>query len=230
MGVAIGIMILAVCGRSTKVRGTTPARRRLSRRTGLGSRWASLIVVLITLAAELVGCGGNGGNDAPATHPPATVAFAGSPPSAAQPPVRVGKSVVVTGNTNFARPKSPLRVTVTKVLTHPTATSFQRRSIPKGGKFVAVRMTIVNVGKATWAGQPGDDSALIDNAFEQALHGPDIERCGGPFAKRVELRPGERQRGCLVFVMPTHRRPRFFQFNPDFPASQAGEWDVGAGR
>lgn len=194
--------------------------------------WIPATAVLAAVA--LAGCGGDdkkkdGTTTAATKPPPRTATFPGARPQTVRPPARVGQPVTVIGSTSVARPKVPLKVTVTKVLRNAGATTFQRSGLARNAKFVGIKLTIVNTGKATWAGMPANDAALIDNRDEQAVKGPDIESCGGPFAVRVELRPGERQRGCITYLMPKRRRPVLFQFNPDFPASQAGEWRLTRG-
>jgi len=119
-----------------------------------------------------------------------------------------------------------LRVKVASIRNPLSATPFQRRALPKGSRFVGVRLTLVNAGKSTWTGSPAQASTLLTNKDTQAAKGGVAGQCGGAFATRVEISPDSRQRGCLVFVLDRRERPATFQFSASAPAALAGEWKI----
>jgi hypothetical protein len=151
------------------------------------------------------------------------------PPSAAQPPVQRPAPIRTTQTVQAAsgapnRPKTTLKVKVVRLVRGLRPNSFQFGGSQKGLRFVGVQVTFVNVGRATWTGAPGKDSVLITSSDTQASGIMAAATCGGTFATKVELLPGERQRGCLPFVMEKRRSPKLFQFSPDSPATPPVEW------
>jgi len=90
--------------------------------------------------------------------------------------------------------------------------------------FVGVRISLTNIGRWPWSGKPGDVSTLVTSADTQAGKATSAGGCGGAFSLKTEISAGERQRGCLVFILPKRQRPKLFQFSPDYPATPPLQW------
>jgi hypothetical protein len=140
-------------------------------------------------------------------------------------PMRTTQTIqAASGASN--RPKTTLKVTVTRLLRGLHPNDFQFGGSRKGLRFVGVRISFKNIGQATWTGTPSDDTVLITSSDTQANMLVGAGNCGGSFARKVELLPGERQRGCLPFVLKRTQSPKLFQFSPDSPATPPVEWTL----
>jgi uncharacterized protein DUF4352 len=123
--------------------------------------------------------------------------------------------------------KTTLHVTVTGVIDPLHPNSFQAAGLAKGTRYVGVRLSIKNVGRSTWSGGPAKASTLLTSSDTQANHGTSVGACAGPFAGGAQITPGERQRGCVVFVLRRKQRAKTFQFSPNSPATAPSEWSLG---
>jgi hypothetical protein len=149
-----------------------------------------------------------------------------APPTPVQRPARIRRIESVQASSAPNRPKTTLKVKVARLVKGLQPNSFQLGGSHKGMKFVGVQLTIVNAGRATWSGSPGKVSTLLTNANTQAGTLTAAGTCGGAFSTKVEILPGERQRGCVPFVLKTGQRAQRFQFSPDAPATPPVEWSL----
>jgi hypothetical protein len=138
----------------------------------------------------------------------------------------VGTPITIRGG-HTERKQTELKVTVTAVL-DPVSGSPADQALAKGGRFVGVELTLRNIGQATYSESPLQDSKLLVADRSEAdpvnlLGGP----CGGSFALRLRLRPGEMARGCVPFEVAGGARPASFQFALDSGfGPEIGTWSL----
>jgi hypothetical protein len=140
-------------------------------------------------------------------------------------PQRLRTSATLTAINAPGRPLGKLRVTVVGLLDHLKPGFFQAPQVGKRD-LVAVSITVTNVGAVAWSGSPSASATLITTRGRQAGGLNVAGGCVTTFATRLELAPGEQQRGCLAYVVNRGARPKLFQFSPNFPASPAAEWTL----
>lgn len=200
---------------------------------------AAKSLLLALLALPWAACGGDSSSSTTTAAAPtgtearATTRAATPPPI--PPPARVGQSVVRSASSGTApgtsaagpvkRRKTKLRIRVLGVLDPLPTNSLTETGLRKGQRYVAVRLELKNVGRAAWSDAPSGISTLVSTRGQQApkatglLGGP----CGG-FQDRVELAPGDSQRGCVNFILYRPAKGRIFQFSPDYPATAPAQW------
>ncbi|MDF5753063.1 DUF4352 domain-containing protein [Spongiactinospora sp. TRM90649] len=157
----------------------------------------------------------------PSAEPPATQ------PPATQPPAeedeenrvaKVGETLIVKG---FRR-DAVVAVTVNRII--DAATPNNRFLQPKdGARYVAVELTLKNVGQEVYTGSPFISTELIDTEGQQ--HTPtfaDVEE-GVSFGGSVTISKGDFRKGIVVFDVPRESKPGKLQFGMTF-GDQKGEW------
>jgi len=191
------------------------------------------------LALSIAACGGGGKKDSGASstvasNAPGTLTTGASPqatPSggggSSLPPVKPAQalrtSATLTAASAPGRPLTKIKVTVTGYKDNVAPGFLQKGAIGRG-HITTVAITFKNMGFATWSGNPSGDAALITSRDTQAGGLTVGGGCVNGFARRVELLPGEAQRGCLAFVLNRGAKPKSFQFSPNFPATPPAEW------
>ncbi|MFN8133582.1 MAG: hypothetical protein U0R70_18725 [Solirubrobacteraceae bacterium] len=95
-----------------------------------------------------------------------------------------------------------IRITVLGVLDPLPANAFTVKGLKGGQRYVAVRLSLKNVGRTPWADSPSALSTLISSRKQQAPKATGLlgGACNG-FQDRVELAPGDEQRGCVGFIL-----------------------------
>jgi hypothetical protein len=188
------------------------------------SGWIRVAVLGTCCALAVAGCGGSSSNDKKTTSTTSSTTKSVPPKPVPPPPVlaKVGTPQDVTAS-HGGKPKTTLKVTVTGYVPKLTPRFLQVGKL-RGARYVGVRLLLVNVGDAAWSGSPGRAGTLVTGRDTQAPKVPAVGTCGGPFASKVELIRGERQRGCLAFILAAGERPGHFQFSPDSPTSPPVEW------
>jgi hypothetical protein len=143
------------------------------------------------------------------------------------PPVlaKLGTPQDVLAATSGGGPKTTLKVYATKYLRKLTPRFLQAPKL-KGQRYVGVRLTLINVGQAPWIGSPARAATLITSNGTQATQVKAVASCGGPFGAKVQLVRGERQTGCLAWILKEGERPGHLQFAPDSPATPPVEWSL----
>ncbi|TMR94342.1 DUF4352 domain-containing protein [Nonomuraea basaltis] len=134
----------------------------------------------------------------------------------------VGGSLTLEGTD----PGLQMTVTVNK-LVNP-ATPAQDFMKPKtGNKFVAVQVTLSNVGQAVYSDAPTNGALLIDGEGQQYRSTFYEVREGQPFGGMATINNGDSRKGVIVFEVPETAKPAKFQFglNSGF-ADQKGEWTL----
>ena len=192
-----------------------------------------LVTVIAALCALGVASCGSTGDSAkststaskPATPPPTKSAPAPTPKPKLAP---LGTTFTVQAGSGSGpnRPTTQLKVRATRLINRINGNFFQRGALQRGNRFVGVQLSLTNVGRGPWSGSPGDLSTLITSTDTQAAHGNSAGSCGAPFAEKAELSPGERQRGCVVFIVGRGEQPKIVQFSPNAPTTPPAEWSA----
>jgi hypothetical protein len=192
----------------------------------------------VALALAMGACGGGGkdknsSSTTTAANAPGTLTT-GAPPQATpkagtvtlpkvRPPQRLRTSAVLVAASAAGRPLTKVKVTVIGFQDNVTP-GFLQRPLVGRRHLTTVSITFKNVGFAIWSGNPSSDAALITTRDTQAGTLTVGGGCVTGFASRVELLPGETQKGCLAFVLNRGAKPKFFQFSPNFPNTPPAEW------
>jgi hypothetical protein len=162
----------------------------------------------------------------PAAPPATTPAAPGPVPKPKLAPLGTTFTLQAGSGSGPNRPTTQLKVRATRLINRINGNFFQRGALQKGNRFVGVRLSLTNVGRIGWSGSPGDLSTLLTSSDTQAAHGNSAGGCGAPFAQKAELSPGERQRGCVVFIVARGDQPKIFQFSPNAPTTPPAEWSA----
>jgi hypothetical protein len=205
------------------------------------SRVLALAATAIALALTIAACGGggkkdNGTSSTVASNAPGTLTT-GAPPQATPsggsgnslPPVKPAQALRTSATLNAAsapgRPLTQIKVTVTGYKDNVAPGFLQKGAIGRG-HIATVTIAFKNAGFATWSGNPSADAVLITTRNTQAGALTAGGGCVNGFATRVELLPGETQKGCLAFILNRGAKPKSFQFSPNFPATPPAEWQL----
>jgi Domain of unknown function (DUF4352) len=199
-------------------------------------RLTALAAIVVALTVGLAACGGGSKDNSStsASNAPGTLTT-GAPPQPAPsggnslPPVKPAQKLRTSATLDAAsaqnRPLTKLRVTVTAVKSR-VKPGFLQAGAVGSGHMATVTIAFKNVGFATWSGNPTADAALITTKDRQASPLTVGGGCVNGFATRVELLPGETQRGCLAFILNRGASPKLFQFSPNFPSTPPAEWQL----
>ena len=201
------------------------------------SRLLVSATISVALALTVTACGGGGkdknsSSTATAAKAPGTLTT-GAPPQAppsggnSLPPVkpaqRLRSSATLVAASAPGRPLTKIKVTVTGFKNNATPGFLQKGAVGRA-HMATVSIVFKNVGFAVWSGNPASDAALITSRNTQAGPLTVGGGCVNGFATRVELLPGETQRGCLAFILNRGAKPKSFQFSPNFPNTPPAEW------
>jgi hypothetical protein len=151
----------------------------------------------------------------------ATQAPATQPPAAQEQTAlvaKVGESLTVKG----LKPGVEVAVTLNRVIDN--ATSNNQYVKPKdGGRYVAVELTLKNVGSEVYTDSPIVGGALIDAEGQQ--HRPTFAEVteGTVFGGSVTVNRGDTRKGLIVFEVPAAAKAAKLQFGVGW-GQQKGEW------
>ncbi|HEX9888002.1 MAG TPA: DUF4352 domain-containing protein [Nitriliruptorales bacterium] len=84
----------------------------------------------------------------------------------------------------------------------------------EGRRYVALRLTLANVGDVDYSDSPGNGATLIDASNQQydvAILGGDLAECQS-LGSSVTMPPGDTRTGCIGFALPADAAPDRFQF------------------
>ncbi|MFC7583973.1 DUF4352 domain-containing protein [Nonomuraea antimicrobica] len=96
-----------------------------------------------------------------------------------------------------------------------------------GDKFVAVEVTLANVGQAVYDEAPMFGARLIDGQNQQYSPSLYQVREGQSFGGTATINGGDSRKGVLVFEIPQAAMPTKFQFGLNAGiAAQKGEWTL----
>jgi len=194
----------------------------------IASRRWSTMVIAGSSSLVLAACGSSDSGDrSSSTRSTPSTANAKTPLPIPPSPAfaKLGTAQDVSAATPGGGTKTTLKVAATRYIRSLRPRFLQAPKL-KGSRYVGVQLTLVNVGRAAWSGSPARAATLITDRDTQAPKVKAVGSCGGPFGAKVELVRGERQRGCLVWILRDGQRPGHLQFAPDSPASPPVEWTL----
>lgn len=122
-----------------------------------------------------------------------------------------------------------LKMTVTvNQLVNPAAPAQDFMKPKTGNRFVAVQVTLANVGQAVYSDSPTNGAMLIDGEGQQYQAAIYDVREGQSFGGSATINAGDSRKGMIVFEVPESAKLAKFQFalNSGF-ADQKGEWTLG---
>lgn len=157
----------------------------------------------------------------PTSNPPTVEAQtqeAKKEPSAAA----VGGAITLEGRD----PGLKMTVTVNQ-LVNPAAPAQDFMKPKSGNKFVAVQVTLANVGQAVYSDSPTNGAMLIDGEGQQYRATIYDVREGQSFGGSATINAGDSRKGMIVFEVPESAKLVKIQFalNSGF-ADQKGEWTL----
>lgn len=143
-----------------------------------------------------------------------------SPPKSSAAPAKIGDTISLKGN------ERGLKIAVTVVRVSPSAMGKDEFNQPeKGQRFVAVQITLKNVGSIAYDHSPGNGAKLIDVEDQQYDAALTDVALGPSIGSDVKLGPGSTRKGYLVFSVPKKIKLAKFQFTLDSGlAPQSAEW------
>ncbi|WP_345681334.1 DUF4352 domain-containing protein [Streptosporangium roseum] len=148
-------------------------------------------------------------------------------PLIAQPPTAQAQTVTVAkvGETITVKGLQPgVEVAVTPNRVIDNATSGNQFLKPKdGNRYIAVELTLKNVGQEIYTDSPAVGGTLIDAEGQQ--HRPTFAEVteGAAFGGSVTVNRGDTRKGLIVFEVPASATPAKLQFGVMF-GQQKGEW------
>lgn len=122
-----------------------------------------------------------------------------------------------------------LKMTVTvNQLVNPAAPAQDFMKPKTGNRFVAVQVTLANVGQAVYSDSPTNGAMLIDGEGQQYQAAIYDVREGQSFGGSATINAGDSRKGMIVFEVPESAKLAKLQFalNSGF-ADQKGEWTLG---
>ncbi|MEU4231578.1 DUF4352 domain-containing protein [Nonomuraea sp. NPDC026600] len=134
----------------------------------------------------------------------------------------VGGSITLQGTD----PGLKMTVTVNQ-LVNPASPAQDFLKPKSGNKFVAVQVTLANVGQAVYSDAPGNGAMLIDGEGQQYRSTIYEVREGQAFGGSATINADDSRKGMIVFEVPESAKLVKFQFalNSGF-ADQKGEWTL----
>lgn len=160
-----------------------------------------------------------------ANHPPATEPAQEQPqeqPKQEQTTATVGGSITLEGTD----PGLKMKVTVSRFFN--PATPAEDYMKPKAGsKFVAVEVTLSNVGQVVYDSSPEGGAYVIDDQGQQYQSTFARIREGQGFGGQATINVGDTRKGVILFAVPEAAKLVKFQYglNSGF-ARQKGEWTL----
>jgi len=141
--------------------------------------------------------------------------------SSGQHVARLGDTITLNGNGDGEK----IAVTVVKVL--KTATSDNEFETPSPGKrYFAVRVRVVNKGTAAYKDSMTNGAKAVDAAGQNfdATMLSGIKQ--GALLDDINMTPGAKALGYIVFEVPKRVKIRTVQFGADSGFADIGEWKV----
>jgi uncharacterized protein DUF4352 len=172
--------------------------------------------------------------DAPSVVVPTRAPESGAPAvqeetAAAEQPARQEQSTAAVGGAITLQGTDPglsMKVTVVKVV-NPATPDSDFMKAQSGNKFVALEVTLENVGQAVYSDAPTNGAMLIDGESQQYQTSFHRVREGQSLNGSVTINVGDSRKGMIVFEVPESAKLAKLQFglNSGF-ASQKGEWTL----
>lgn len=103
---------------------------------------------------------------------------------------------------------------------------------PSGQRRVAIELSVQNIGSGSWSESPGDLLSLISKSTNgpvgQALPGTTGPgQCATDLSQAANIAPGQTEKGCVFFQVPTDQQIRAVQFETqDGEGGNLATWNV----
>ena len=134
----------------------------------------------------------------------------------------IGDTITLKG----IAPGSKAAITAVKVV-DPTASTDGFSTPAAGSRYVAVQFQIQNTGAVAYADSPSIGARVADVSGQQFESSLVSSVTAGPeFPAAVNLAPGEKALGYLVFEVPTTSNVTAVQFSMDSGLADSGKWTV----
>lgn len=183
-----------------------------------------LAATTVLAALTLTACSSSGdtATDKPKTAASKTGGSSTAEKSAAPQVAKVGDTIALKGS----EPGSKLDVTLVKVADN--AKSSEEGFVPDdGNRWMGVQFRLVNTGSKTYSDSPANGAQIADSQGQQfGTTFADIT-AGPSMSSDVNLKPGAKALGWIVFELPKASKAATVQFAMDSGfADQAGEWKL----
>ncbi|GLW12791.1 hypothetical protein Misp01_79190 [Microtetraspora sp. NBRC 13810] len=154
------------------------------------------------------------------TTQPTEVQQSQEPPTEQGQVAKVGETITVKGR----EPGVQVAVTLNRVIDNATSNN-QFLQPDAGTRYVAVELTLKNVGQQVYTDSPMFGADLIDAEGQQhrTTLAPITE--GVSFSGSITVSPGDSRKGVIVFTVPSSAKPAKLQFGVMFQ-QQKGEWQL----
>lgn len=149
--------------------------------------------------------------DAPAEETPAAPKVA-----------KVGDTITLVGTEDGSK----LDVTVTKTV-DPAKPADEFTAPDDGNRWIGVQFQLVNTGTIAYSDSPGNGTQIADSEGQQFTSVFADTSAGPSMASSVNLKPGSKALGWVVFEVPEASKADVVQFTMDSGfADQTGEWKL----
>lgn len=156
----------------------------------------------------------------PATASSDTAQEPASETPAAPKVAKVGDTITLTGTENGSK----LDVTVVKVA-DPAKSSDEFTTPEDGNRWIGVQFRLLNTGTIAYSDSPGNGTQIADSQGQQFTSTFADITAGPSMASSVNLKPGAKALGWVVFEVPKASKGAVVQFTMDSGfADQTGEW------
>lgn len=134
---------------------------------------------------------------------------------------KVGDTIALTGTEDGSK----LDVTVVKVA-DPAKSSIEGFTPEDGARWIGVQFRLVNTGTIAYGDSPSNGAQIAD-AQGQQFTSTFADITAGPSMASVNLKPGAKALGWIVFELPKASKADIVQFGMDSGfAEQTGEWKL----
>lgn len=135
---------------------------------------------------------------------------------------KVGDTIALTGTEDGSK----LDVTVVKTV-DPAKSADEFTSPDTGNRWIGVQFQLVNTGTVAYSDSPGNGTQIADDQGQQFTSTFADISAGPSMASSVNLKPGAKALGWVVFEVPKASKGATVQFGMDSGfADQTGEWKL----
>lgn len=188
---------------------------------------AQLAAIATAATLALTACsGGSTVTDTPKAAPSASKDATTEAPAeetpAAPKVAKVGDTVALKGTEDGSK----LDVTVVKVV-DPAKPADEFSAPEDGNRWIGVQFQLVNTGTIAYGDSPGNGTQIADVQGQQFTSTFADVSAGPSMASSVNLKPGAKALGWVVFEVPKASKADVVQFTMDSGfADQTGEWKL----
>ena len=188
---------------------------------------AQLAAIATAAALALTACsGGSTVTDTPKAAPSASKDATTETPAeetpAAPKVAKVGDTIALKGTDDGSK----LDVTVVKV-SDPAKSSDEFFAPEQGKRWIGVQFRLVNTGTIAYSDSPSNGTKIADSEGQQFTSTFADITAGPSMASGVNLKPGAKALGWVVFEVPKASKGMTVQFTMDSGfADQTGEWKL----